>query len=574
MIRKFIFILVISVGCLFTACSEKVAPAKATAEKPGNFDVAAFDRFYVEGLKQKLMGSGGEALKYFEQCLKLNPVSDAVYYQMAQILGSTGDFSNAKKYASKAHKYGPDNIWYLMLLSQMHYQEKDLDSAVIWYEKAAKLIPEDDNISMTLGNLYVEAGDYEKANAIFDGLDKKYGVNETSTITSARILMSSGKYEEAAVKVEELLKQNPEDILFNGLMAEILSGKGDKAGALQVYEKLRQSNPTDPQVQLSFAEFLTAEKKYDELFSLLNVIALNENVRREDKVKVFAELAQNPDIVGDKENRLTMALLVLEASYVEDEIIPLLRADLMIRQGKVQQGIIRLEELIKKRPENYFAWEKLLLAYFDRGDFSRLYIKAEECASRFNMSILAKVLYATAAIETGKFDVAENELKKAEILAGDNKEYKMQVLTMRADLFYRKKEYGKAFETYEEALKNNGDDLTVMNNYAYYLAEQNVNLKEAEELAKRVVDKEKTNTTFLDTYGWVLYKRGKLGDAARVFETIINSGEIPDAEWFEHYGYILSKQKKCTKAVEQWKLALDLDPSKTHLLEEIENCEK
>ena len=81
---------------------------------------------------------------------------------------------------------------------------------------------------------------------------------------------------------------------------------------------------------------------------------------------------------------------------------------------------------------------------------------------------------------------------------------------MRADVYYRMKDYTKAFEIFEEALKTNNEDLTVINNYAYYLAEQNMKLKEAEEMAKKVIEKEKGNTTYLDTYGWVLYKRGKL----------------------------------------------------------------
>ena len=42
---------------------------------------------------------------------------------------------------------------------------------------------------------------------------------------------------------------------------------------------------------------------------------------------------------------------------------------------------------------------------------------------------------------------------------------------MRADVYYRMKDYNKAFETFEIAVRENRDDLTVMNNYAYYLAE-------------------------------------------------------------------------------------------------------
>ena len=41
-------------------------------------------------------------LKYLEQCIKINPESDAAYYQMAQIVVNNGDIKNAKKYALKA----------------------------------------------------------------------------------------------------------------------------------------------------------------------------------------------------------------------------------------------------------------------------------------------------------------------------------------------------------------------------------------------------------------------------------------------------------------------------------------
>jgi Tfp pilus assembly protein PilF len=93
-------------------------------------------------------------------------------------------------------------------------------------------------------------------------------------------------------------------------------------------------------------------------------------------------------------------------------------------------------------------------------------------------------------------------------------------------------------------------------------------------MARKVIEKEKGNNTFLDTYGWVLYKRGKLKEAAKVMESIINSGQKPEAVWFEHYGYILKKQKKYEEAVINWNTALKLDSSKTELIKEIENCKK
>ena len=262
----------------------------------------------------------------------------------------------------------------------------------------------------------------------------------------------------------------------------------------------------------------------------------------------------------------------MRQNYKDDDVIPLLRPELLIRQNKLPETATRLEEIIKVKPSNYYAWEKLLLVYLQLRDFSALTSKGEECATRFNMSFLAKVLYATGATETKKYAVALEELRKAEILAGDSKESMIQVLTLRADVYYRMKEYNKSFEIFEETLKLNSEDLTILNNYAYYLAEQNMKLKEAEEMSKKVIEIEKDNTTFLDTYAWVLYKRGKYKDAAKVMEAIINSGEDDDAEWYEHYGYILMKQKKCDEAIEKWNTALKLDDSKTQLIKEIENC--
>jgi Tfp pilus assembly protein PilF len=200
--------------------------------------------------------------------------------------------------------------------------------------------------------------------------------------------------------------------------------------------------------------------------------------------------------------------------------------------------------------------------------------RGEECSTKFNRSVLAKILYASGAMENKNFDVALEELRKADILAGDNKEMKLQVQTLRADIYYRMKNYTEAFNAYDEALKLNDSDLTVMNNYAYYLAEQNMNLKEAEKMAKVVIEKEKDNSTFLDTYAWVLYKRGKAKDASKIMEKIINSGDTEDAEYFEHYGFILKKLGRCSDAVKNWETAISLDGSKANLKKEIENCVK
>lgn len=567
-------VIMIVAGVILSSCAKKVIPSAVTEESLNTYDQAKFNSFYVEGIKQKLLGNSGEALKYLEEAIKIEPENDAAYFQMAQIVSSNGDLENGKRLLKKALAIDKENKWYLIMMGGFYYQERKLDSAIIYYENAVKYCPDEEGLQLTLGNLYTENGNYDKAISIFDSFDRKYGVNDNSTVSAIRALISAGKFDDALEKANMLIKENPDEVLYNGLLAEIYIGRGENDKAREVYNNLLERNPDNPQIQLALCDFLIGEKNYNELLSLLNTVTLNANVKREDKIALFARIIELKDLVSTNSDDLIIALMVFEANYKNDDIVPLLRPELFIKLSKLDEAESRLNEIITDNGDNYYAWEKLLLVLNQKKDYKNLMVRGEECATRFNRSFLAKILYANGALETKNFDIAIEELRKAEILAGDNKEYMTQVLTMRADVYYRMKDYVKAFETFETAIKANADDLTVINNYAYYLAEQNRNLKEAEVMAKKVIEREKGNTTYLDTYAWVLYKRGKYKDAGRIMEEIINSGDPPDAEWYEHYGFILFKQHNCLKAVENWNYAMKLDTTKTNLLEEISKCGK
>ena len=68
-----------------------------------------------------------------------------------------------------------------------------------------------------------------------------------------------------------------------------------------------------------------------------------------------------------------------------------------------------------------------------------------------------------------------------------------------SDLYYRKKEFRKVLNTFKEALKVKPEDVMILNNYAYYLAEQGQELKEAERMAK-LVDRKRKGKFHLSRY--------------------------------------------------------------------------
>src|SRR5664279_781935 len=127
---KYYLIFLMMSGLCLSSCNKHMIIGGKKGKEKSSFDVAAYNYIYTEALKQKLMGNGGDALKYLEQCLKMNPQSDAAYYQMAQIVLANGDIKNGKLYAGKALSIDQDNIWYLTMLAGLSYQDKNLDSAI------------------------------------------------------------------------------------------------------------------------------------------------------------------------------------------------------------------------------------------------------------------------------------------------------------------------------------------------------------------------------------------------------------------------------------------------------------
>lgn len=574
--KKFLIIVFVSVYAISTmvSCNRKLLPGDVLKAGDKSYDSAAFDYVFVEAIKMKMAGNAGEALRYFEQCIRLNPQSDASYYQMAQILFSAGDVITGRKYLLKAIENAPLNKWYPVMMAGTYYQTGNLDSAIYFYEKAVKISPEKEDVQLTLGKLYSENKEYDRAAKIFDELDRKYGINESSTLAAVKNYMESNKYQEAYSKIIKLIESNPEEILYSGMLAEIYRGLGETEKAAEVYTRLLEKSPDNPGTLLSLSSFLLQEKNYDDLMKVLTPVVMNKVITKEEKLGLFSSILEDKEFLGKYSPQLQVTAMVLEAAYPGDNICQMVRPEILLGTNERESAIRILEEIVDKNKGNYFAWEKLLFTYMEAKEYVKLQSRAEECAGLFNRSFIIKILYATGAIENKNYDTALGELGKAQILAGSDTDMLMQVYPVKADLYYRMKDFNKAYQTFEEALKINPEDLTTLNNYAYYLTEQDLRLKDAEKMSKKVITIEKSNSTFLDTYAWVLYKRGKNREALKIMQDISQNENAMNAELYEHFGFILKKGKDCKKAVEMWNKAIELDNSKTELLKQIKDCTK
>jgi len=97
----------------------------------------------------------------------------------------------------------------------------------------------------------------------------------------------------------------------------------------------------------------------------------------------------------------------------------------------------------------------------------------------------------------------------------------LESLLFDAANYFYKENYSVSRKYYELLATNYPDNYTAKNNYAYLLVENDDDLEYAESLVLQALTGNQDNITFLDTYGWILYKKQNYEMAKTVFEKCI-----------------------------------------------------
>jgi Tfp pilus assembly protein PilF len=116
----------------------------------------------------------------------------------------------------------------------------------------------------------------------------------------------------------------------------------------------------------------------------------------------------------------------------------------------------------------------------------------------------------------------------------------------------------RCYEAYEKSLSLYADNAAVLNNYAYFLSEEERELERALTMSSRAINLDKNNATYLDTYAWILYKLKRYEEALTYIERAIADDPEPSDVLYEHAGDICHQLGIRHRALDYWYKALDL----------------
>lgn len=124
-------------------------------------------------------------------------------------------------------------------------------------------------------------------------------------------------------------------------------------------------------------------------------------------------------------------------------------------------------------------------------------------------------------------------------------------------------DYVKGEAELEILLQKFPDDAGPNNDLGYLYAEQGKNLEKAESMIRKALSEEPNNMSYLDSLGWVLFKRGKAKEALEPMKRAVERmrleseqiGGNADATILEHLGDVYFQLQEVDKAVDSWKEA-------------------
>ncbi|HMP04546.1 MAG TPA: tetratricopeptide repeat protein, partial [Gemmatales bacterium] len=116
----------------------------------------------------------------------------------------------------------------------------------------------------------------------------------------------------------------------------------------------------------------------------------------------------------------------------------------------------------------------------------------------------------------------------------------------------------KATKMLRPLLLKKPDDAGLNNDLGYIWADLKHNVDEAAAMIKKAVDAEPDNSSFLDSYGWALFRQGKLEEARDFLKRATAKPRGQNIEILDHYAEVLWALGERDEAKAIWKKAVEV----------------
>jgi tetratricopeptide (TPR) repeat protein len=121
--------------------------------------------------------------------------------------------------------------------------------------------------------------------------------------------------------------------------------------------------------------------------------------------------------------------------------------------------------------------------------------------------------------------------------------YSVDIMLALADQYVEQKRFNESVTVLEKAIEIEPESAVLQNYLGYLYADMNINLTRAEELIDKALAQDPDNYAYLDSKGWVLFRRGLLNEAEIYLQRALTINPT-DPEVTEHINVLENMKNK------------------------------
>lgn len=570
------------VGCLlacilFISCGtsrQKMStrPTKTSAAALTPEQQRKYDYYFLEAARLKIQKDYDAAFNLLQHCLTINPNASSALYELAQYYLFLKQIPQGQAALEKAVENDPDNYWYSQGLANLYQQRDDADKTVKLLESMSLRFPEKLDPLYALLDIYNRQEEYGKVIATLNRIEEKMGKSEQLSMEKFRIYLQMKDTKNAFQEIESLVAEYPMDLRYQVVLGDVYMQNGKKEEAYNIYRKVLDAEPDNAMAMYSLASYYEETGQKELYQQQLDTLLLNKKVPSNTKANVMRQFVVQNEQEG-KDSTLVINLFnrILEQES-DDAQMPMLYAQYLLSKGMNKESLPVLRQVLEIDPTNTAARMMLLGEAVRKEDYTDV-ISLCETGIEANPEMLEFYFYlAIAYNQAERTDDVIAVCRKAltRVTEDSKKEVVSDFYSIMGDAYHTKDLNKEAYAAYDSALVYNPSNIGALNNYAYYLSVERRDLDKAEEMSYKTVKAEPNNSTYLDTYAWILFEKGNYAEARLYIDDAMKNDGAKSDVIVEHCGDIYYMTGDVDGALKYWKQALEMGSRSKTLKQKIQ----
>lgn len=539
-------------------------PLSIDAKKENNGGDGSTDRryqyFFIEAMRQQSMGNYASAFELLTHAKDIDGNKPEVYYYLAMYLARMEKDSLALTSLEKAVSLAPKNETYQERLAQFYIGNGKFDKATEAYTRLCDEHSYRTDAMKILLQLYQQEKNYTKMLDVINRIEQVDGESEDLTLSKVRVYELMNKPKDAHKALKELADNHPYDINYQIMLGNWLLQNNKADEAYSIFTKALKEEANNPYAQSSLYDYYKQHGDSAKAADMMEKILVSTEQSIENKLQFVREaIKENEQHGGDSIKMLSLFNRMIAASPEETDIRELEVAYMKMKKFPTAAIDSTLTSLLNIAPDNASARFQLLQNKWSSDDWDSI-IALSEPGTQYNPEEMVFYYFTGLAYyQKGEDDKALTFFQKgvAEINDKSSSDIVSDFYCIMGDILFKKGKATEAFAAYDSCLQWKPDNISCLNNYAYYLSLNNLNLKKAEEMSVKTIQAEPTSATYLDTYAWILFLEGRYEEAKMYIDQAISNDSTDEssADVYEHAGDIHAMAGDIDKAVEYWKQA-------------------